>query len=102
VKIVWTGPALSDLQSIRDYIARDSAFYAARFIKRLIRSVRVLERSPEIGAVVPEFQAEGIREILFRNYRILYRIRADRVRVIAVVHAARDLGSLERKSWDVF
>jgi toxin ParE1/3/4 len=101
MKIVWTRRARSDLQSIRDYIARDSAFYAARFIKRLSRSVRVLERSPEIGAVVTEFQAEGLREILFGNYRIFYRIRADLVRVIAVVHAARDLGSLERKSWDV-
>ncbi len=101
MKIVWTGPALSDVESIRDYIARDSVFYAKRFARQILRSVRILARSPEIGAVVAEFQAEGLREILFGNYRILYRIRADRIRVIAVVHATRDLGSLERKSWDV-
>ncbi len=93
--IVWTDPAILDLESIRDYIARDSEYYAARFVQRIIDTVDSLQRYPELGAVVPEFAEYGIRERLLQNYRILYEVRTDHVLVHAIVHAKRDLGSLE-------
>jgi plasmid stabilization system protein ParE len=54
MKIVWTEPAVADLESIRDYIARDSGFYALQFAGRLVEAVETLESFPERGRKVPE------------------------------------------------
>jgi toxin ParE1/3/4 len=94
MRLVWTKSALADLEAIRAYIARDSEYYAARFADGVLRTVRALRRFPELGQVVPEFSERIIRERLFHNYRIFYEIQEKRVVVLAVIHAARDLGSL--------
>lgn len=52
MKVVWTRPACSDLESIRDYIARDSEPYAARYVGRILAAVRRLETFPELGEVL--------------------------------------------------
>ena len=72
--IEWTEPAITDLGSIREYIGRDSEYYAARFIGRIIEIVERLEFFPEMGRRVPEAaEEENVRELLFQNYRIMYR-----------------------------
>jgi toxin ParE1/3/4 len=101
VRIDWAGPATRDLSSIRAYIAQDSEYYADRFIERIVGAVESLSTFPEMGRAVPETNAPGIRELLFHNYRIIYRLEADRVLVIAVAHAARDLTQQAPKPWDV-
>jgi plasmid stabilization system protein ParE len=42
-----------------------------------------------------------LRELLYANYRIMYRVEPDRVLLVAVVYAARDWASKEAKPWDV-
>jgi len=101
MKIEWTQPALLDLESIRDYISRDSEYYAARFIEKIIEAVEGLENFPNIGRSVPEAEDETIREILLHNYRIMYRVETDRVLVLTVVHGARDLSRRRTKPWDI-
>jgi len=101
MKLVWAGSALSDLEAIRDYIARDSTPYAARFVGRLVQSAEILEIYPEFGPVVLELPGKGIRQLVYHNYRILYQIGGDRLAIVAVVHAGRDLSMLESKPWDV-
>ena len=54
MRIEWTEVAIDDLRAIRDYIARDSRFYAARFVDRLLEATDVLVQFPEIGRHVPE------------------------------------------------
>ncbi len=54
-EIIWTPFALEDLQSIHDYIAQDSRYYAKRFIDKLVDKVDVLWEHPEAGRIVPEF-----------------------------------------------
>jgi plasmid stabilization system protein ParE len=44
---------------------------------------------PELGRVVPEYQRPDIRELVFQNYRIVYRVKTDCVEIAAVVHGAR-------------
>ena len=99
MKLLWTDSALADLESIRDYIARDSAVYAARFLGRLVEAVEILDRFPEMGAVVPEYR--NVRQLVYRKYRVLYRVRGDAVEVLALVHGSRDLTSWERPPWDI-
>jgi plasmid stabilization system protein ParE len=101
MKLIWTDYALSDLDAIHEYIARDSAVYASRFLGRLVRAAEILEKYPEFGPVVPQFAGKQIRQLLFHNYRILYRIDVDRISIVTVVHVGRDLDLLEAKPWDV-
>jgi len=99
--IEWTEPALRDLEGIRDYIKRDSKHYADRFIERIVSAVENLTRFPQIGRVIPEAKNPALRELLYANYRVMYRIEPDRILLVAVVHAARDWTSKEMKPWDV-
>ena len=70
VEIIWTPFALEDLQSIYDYIAKDSPYYANRFIDKLVDRVDILIDHPEAGTIVPEFENELIRELIEGSYRI--------------------------------
>lgn len=53
MKIEWTEPAVADLAGIRDYIARDSEFYAGRIVGRIIEAVEKLASFPEIESQKP-------------------------------------------------
>ncbi|MEW6104459.1 MAG: type II toxin-antitoxin system RelE/ParE family toxin [bacterium] len=97
----WTEPAFLDLEDIRDYIKRDSEYYAMRFIERIIGSVEDLEKFPKMGRMVPEAKERNIREILFQNYRIMYRIEKERILILAVIHKARDSTRKRHKLWKV-
>jgi plasmid stabilization system protein ParE len=50
---------------------------------------------------VPEAEEETIRELLYRNYRIIYRINGEMIEVITVIHGRRDLGAFKPVPWDV-
>ena len=101
MKLFWTEPAIQDLRDLRDYIAADSDFHAADFIASIITRAERLTTFPMIGRMVPEAQRENIREILFRSYRIIYRIIGERVDVLAVIHGSRDLWGQEPKPWEI-
>ena len=103
MKIVWAEPAIADLESIHEYIARDSKTYAARFIKSLIVATVKLEKLPFCGRLVPEFEKYEFREVIFRNYRIIYRVIENNlnVEILAVIHAARDIESVLKHDWQL-
>lgn len=101
MKLEWTEPAVESLQAIKDYIARDNEFYAARFVERIVDAVEKLADFPNLGRRVPEADRDDIREIFFQAYRIIYRLMADRVQILAVMHGSRDLERVETKPWEV-
>ncbi len=102
-KIKWTEKAMNNLQAIHDYIARDSKIYAARFIKSLIYATLKLEKMPCCGRIVPELKEYGFREVIFRNYRIVYRVIEgyNDVEILAVVHCARDFKTAFSQEWEL-
>ena len=101
MKLEWTEPSVETLQGIKDYIAKDNEFYAVRFVERIVAAAEKLQNFPSLGRKVPEADREDIREIIFQAYRIIYRSRADRVEILAVVHGGRDLDRDEIKPWEV-
>ena len=101
MKIEWTEPATFDMDSIRNYIAKDSEYYATRFVERIIKGVEKLKKFPEIGRKVPEAEEGNILELLFYNYRIIYRVEPRRILVLTVIHGSRDLSRKKPKPWDV-
>lgn len=102
-KVKWTEKASSNLQAIHDYIAKDSKTYAARFIKSLIRATTKLEQMPRCGRMVPELEGYGFREVVYQNYRIVYRLveGGEDVEILAVVHSAREINKVVRKEWEL-
>jgi addiction module RelE/StbE family toxin len=88
-RILWSPQSLLDLESIRDYIARDSPPYAELVVRRLVAAVERLETFPQSGRIVPERNAEDIREIIVRPYRIVYRVRPGLVEIVTVFSASR-------------
>jgi toxin ParE1/3/4 len=93
VRVVWTKAADNNLQAIYDYIANTSADYARRMIERITARAGQIAAFPLSGRIVPEFQFGQLREVLERPYRIIYRIRPDRIDIITVVHMSRDLST---------
>jgi toxin ParE1/3/4 len=87
--ITWTENALNDIENIAAFISKDSEFYAKQFVNKLIDATLKLEKFLEIGKTIPELPQSNYREILFKKYRIIYRIDADKVYIITVHHAAR-------------
>ncbi len=99
IRVEWTEPAVSDLENIQDYIARDSAEYADAVVERLVLSVDQLVSFPESGRFVPESTDPKIREILVQGYRVIYRLKKGAVQILAVVHGARNLSGMRPKPW---
>ena len=85
----WTDGALSDLQAIETYMARRSGKYATSLIARILTRGGKLVDHPFLGAVVPEYDDETLREVFESPYRIVYRVLDEQVNIVAVVHAAR-------------
>jgi toxin ParE1/3/4 len=95
VKVRWTDKSRRHLRAIHDYIAADSPKYAARTLDRITRKGDSLKQFPWSGHVVPEYELETIRQVLEGNYRIIYRVTASVVEILAVIHAARQMPPLD-------
>jgi len=68
----------------------------------LVEAVDRVERFPSLGRIVPEADNDSIREVLFQNYRVVYVVVGERVSILAVVHAAMDMGArIERLPGDL-
>jgi toxin ParE1/3/4 len=87
--VIWAPQAIEDVEAIRTYVARDSAHYADLLVERIVAAVGRLDRFPRSGRVVPEVGDESLREVVYENYRIVYRVMASTVEIITVFHGAR-------------
>ncbi len=97
-KVIISQPAIDDLRSIVTYIAQHNQHAARRMGMELIRRTRVLARFPEIGRHAPDADRPEVREIIYRSYRIFYRVKA-RPRVVEVIrfwHGARGFPIIPR------
>jgi len=92
--IIWTKPALEDLESIKLFIAKDSPYYAEKYIEKIISAVEKIEKFPKIGRVVPEEKNENLREIIHGNYRVIYLLADGEIIITAIVHTRRDLKNI--------
>jgi toxin ParE1/3/4 len=88
-EIVWSPLAIENVQSIERYISDDSPRYARLVVEKLVAVAEQLALFPESGRVVPEFSDPRIREILWRNYRLVYRTSGATVEIVTVFHGAR-------------
>lgn len=81
---MWTHEALLRLREIKRYIAKDSSTRAEQFIQKIIIRTDTLIDNPESGRIVPETSQANIREIIYKIYRIVYRVRKECVEILTV------------------
>jgi toxin ParE1/3/4 len=73
-EIIWSEPALSDLDAIADCIALDKPDAASRLVERVVRHVELLTRHPELGPTIPELRPISLyRQIVEAPCRVFYR-----------------------------
>lgn len=101
MRVVWTEPAETDVEDLFDYIARDSAIYAERFIDRILDAVVKLAEHRRIGRKVPEANAEHIRDLIVQSQRVIYAIDDDQdtINILALVHVRQDLAGQDAPPW---
>ncbi|HUF61212.1 MAG TPA: type II toxin-antitoxin system RelE/ParE family toxin [Verrucomicrobiales bacterium] len=91
-KLIWSESAISDLGGIVRHISVRSGPEAARRIGfGLYDRAQVLTRHPEAGSILPERQDPQWRKLIFKSWKIAYRIdsKSNLVHVIRVWHAAQ-------------
>jgi toxin ParE1/3/4 len=90
MKLVITAAAEADLRQIGDWIAHDSRANALAFTDDLRDRCKRLVDTPLGFPLLQRFEQAGIRRRAYRGYLILYRIRADTIEVLHIIHGARD------------
>ena len=90
-QIIWTEPALSDLNEIAEYIALDKLEAARRLVKQVFSSVDCLEQLPETDRIPPELERSKYREIIVGQCRIFYRAEKSNVYILYVMRGERQL-----------
>ena len=90
MKVVIKPEAFDEIERVRGSIALDRPDVAAEWIRRVFRRLRMRETFPRAGRVIPEFRDADLRELIFGNYRILYRVKKRSVRVLCFWDARRE------------
>ena len=91
MKIVWSPLAIDRALEIAEYISFDNPTAANNWIDNIFDKVLILKSSPKLGRTVPEINRKEIREIIFGNYRIIYRIERVNISILTIRHTKQIL-----------
>ena len=78
--------ALDRISEIAGYIAQDKPSAAEKWIKAIFSKVEQLEISTKLGRIVPEIGNPQFRELIYGNYRIIYRIEKNQISILTIRH----------------
>lgn len=91
MKIIWSPLSLERTAEIAEYISLDNPSAAERWVENIFNRVNVLQSSPKAGRKVPEIEREEIRELLYGNYRIIYRVEKSKISILTLRHGKQIL-----------
>ena len=90
-KIILSDRAKNDLREITRFISHDKPTTALHFARRIITTIKQLRQFPQMGRIVPEEQDKNLRELIYGNYRIIYRLQNKVIEVLTIHHSSRIL-----------
>ena len=93
--VLVTRAAREDLLNIWEFFARDSVDAADRVVAALQQALDRLGRNPGIGHIREDLAGRSLRFYQVYSYLVVFRLEEDdSLRVVRVLHAARDVRSL--------
>lgn len=87
-QIIWTDPALEELDKIADYISLDDPESAKKLVRNAFQKVQRLERHPESGSTPDELPDALYRQLIVSPCRIFYRYEKESGRIF-IIHVIR-------------
>ncbi len=90
-EVIWTEPALAELDAIADFIAIDNPVAARRLVDRVFKHAEHLATHPRSGAYLREVSGERYRQIIEPPCRVVYRLSDDTVFVVLVIRTEQRL-----------
>jgi len=91
MKIIWSPLAVDRASEIAEYIAQDKPSAAEKWIDTIFSKVEQLKSFPEIGRTIPEIRNDQFRELIYGNYRIIYRIEKKQISILTIRHGKQIL-----------
>ena len=88
-RIIWTEPALQDLDEIADYISLDKPEAASRFVQRVFERIEQLASHPKSGTVPSELKGTQYRQLVIPPVRVFYRPQNEAVYIVYVMRGER-------------
>lgn len=90
-EVIWTEPALQELDAIAEYIALDNPTAASDLVQQVFNKTERLEYFPQSGRIPPELPNSVYREVVVPPCRIFYREAEQRVLILFVMREERQL-----------
>ncbi len=87
--VIWTEPALQDLDTIADYIALDDPQAARGLVQRVFQRVAQLVGQPESGSRPPEMRRSRYRQLVEPPCRVFYRYDGAQVFILYVMRGEK-------------
>jgi toxin ParE1/3/4 len=99
-RLIWTEPALADLDAIADYIVVDKPDAATRYIQQVFAAVERLSRFPKSGVQVPELPHLPYRQVIIPPCRIFYRLEGTDILIVFVMRGEQRLHEIDLSERD--
>ena len=90
-QIIWTEPALENLNDIAEYIAISNMYAAKKLVENVFNKVQRLIQFPESGKIPKEVASLNYREVVVNPCRVFYKVEQDSVFILHVLRQERDL-----------
>ena len=90
-QVIWTEPALQDLNEIAEYIALDKISAANKLVQKVFTTTERLEKFPKSGRKPPELESSRYLELTVNPCRIFYRLEKEKVYILYVMRSERML-----------
>lgn len=90
-QIIWSEKSIKSMENIAEYISADSEFYAKKTIREMKNLIDNLKLFPNMGKMVPEYNDISIKQILYKTYRIIYKIENNNIIVLTIISGFQKL-----------
>lgn len=91
MRIIWSPLAVERAAEIAEYISRDNPTAAETWVDTVFSKVEQLKSFPESGRIVPEINSKDFRELIYGNYRIVYRVEKTQISILTIRHGKQIL-----------
>ncbi len=89
VEVVWSQPALADLDAVADYIALDNPTAAKQLVRDIFERIDKLVKHPRLGPKLPELPGSGYRQLIVPPCRIVYRQLKSKIYIVCLFRSER-------------